>query len=79
MAELRAEVAAWREESRRKDHIIAALVERVPALEAPSGPRDDVLRPSEGAGGVREGEGVEGAQNGAGERRSWWRRCLGLE
>jgi hypothetical protein len=39
IAELRAEVAAWREESRRKDHFIAALVERPPPqLRAPSSP-----------------------------------------
>ncbi len=30
ITELRAEVEAWREESRRKDHIIAGLVERIP-------------------------------------------------
>jgi hypothetical protein len=37
IAQLREEVEAWREESRRKDHIIAGLVERLPpAIEAPS-------------------------------------------
>ncbi len=36
IAQLRSEVEAWREESRRKDHIIAGLVERLPPqLEAP--------------------------------------------
>lgn len=34
--QLRAEVEAWREEARRKDHIIAGLIERLPPqLEAP--------------------------------------------
>src|SRR5215204_2224762 len=37
---LRSELAAWQEEARRKDHIIAGLVERVPALEAPQEPRE---------------------------------------
>src|SRR5829696_4327008 len=31
---LREQLAAWQEESRRKDHIIAALTERIPELEA---------------------------------------------
>ncbi len=38
--QLRSENEYLREESRRKDHIIAGLVERVPALEAPSEPRE---------------------------------------
>jgi hypothetical protein len=35
---LRSELAAWQEEARRKDHIIAALTERIPELEAPASP-----------------------------------------
>ncbi len=76
IAELRAEVAAWREESRRKDHIIAALVERVPQLEAPREPRES---PTEAAEGPDRGEprpAAGGAQEGR-ERRSWWRRVFG--
>jgi hypothetical protein len=39
---LRSEVAYLREENQRKDHIIAALVQRVPALEAATNERADV-------------------------------------
>ncbi len=77
IAELKEEVAAWREESRRKDHIIAALVERVPEL-APSEARDGPLRGSEGSGWAEDGTDGGGAQNSS-ERRSWWRRWFGFE
>ena len=39
--QLRGEVEAWREEARRKDHIIAGLIERLPPqLEAPQEPSE---------------------------------------
>jgi excisionase family DNA binding protein len=39
--QLRGEVEAWREEARRKDHIIAGLIERLPPqLEAPPDERE---------------------------------------
>jgi hypothetical protein len=42
IAQLQSEVEAWREESRRKDHIIAGLVERLPPqLEAPASERSE--------------------------------------
>ena len=70
IAELRAEVAAWREESRRKDHIIAALVERLPPqLEAPQ-------TAAEEPEGAEPRPATEGAQEGS-EQRSWWRRWFG--
>src|SRR4051812_15341953 len=34
-AHLRQEVADWKEEARRKDHLLAAALERIPAIEAP--------------------------------------------
>ncbi len=43
------------EELRRKDHIIAALTEGIPELEAPSEPREAPLTPSED-----HSEGVRG-------------------
>jgi helix-turn-helix protein len=76
IAELRAEVAAWREESRRKDHIIAGLVERLPPqLDAPASPapRETPQTPAEDAGGVEANPATEDAQEGA-QPRSWWRR-----
>ena len=51
---LRSELALWQEEARRKDHIIAALTERIPELEpvreAPSEPRGGPETASEGSG-----------------------------
>jgi hypothetical protein len=32
---LKQEVADWKEEARRKDHLLAAALERIPAIEAP--------------------------------------------
>src|SRR5829696_4185285 len=64
---LRAELAAWQEEARRKDHIIAALTERIPAIEAPASPEtrespETASAPAEGGEAPSE------------ERRPWWRR-----
>ena len=44
---LRAELVTRNEELRRKDHIIAALTERIPHIEAPREPRDDPETPAE--------------------------------
>jgi hypothetical protein len=65
---LRSELAVWQEESRRKDHIIAGLVERIPELEAPSEARESPLAVSEQEEKVRAPEE---------EKRSWWRRMFG--
>ena len=66
---LRNELAVWQEEARRKDHIIAALTERIPAIEAPSEPREGHETATENSG---KGD-VPPEQ----ERRSWWRRMFG--
>jgi len=68
---LEGEVEAWREEARRKDHLLAAALERIPALEeAPLEPRDVPVSPTDNA------EGVEQAPT---EQKpvSWWRRLFG--
>jgi hypothetical protein len=44
---LETELMDRKEESRRKDHIIAALTQRIPELEPPSEPREYSERPSE--------------------------------
>ena len=68
---LRRQLEVWQEEARRKDHIIAALTERIPELEPASnaapGPRGDPVSPSADS---TNGESPEP------ERRSWWRRLL---
>jgi len=56
------------EELRRKDHLLAAALERIPAIEAPRDEPEGALR----------GPAAEGAQEGS-EPRSWWRRWFGFE
>jgi hypothetical protein len=65
---LKAEVEAWREESRRKDHLLAAALERVPpALE------EARETPSKSSGSASEGEGgVETIPDQ--KQRSWLHR-----
>jgi predicted ArsR family transcriptional regulator len=63
---LRSELAAWQEEARRKDHIIAALTERIPELEAPASSAPE----------SRESPVTVSGEPG---RRSWWRAFFGLE
>jgi hypothetical protein len=66
---LRRQLEVWQEEARRKDHIIAALTERIPELEPAREPRDGPETASEEAG---KGEAPPEE-----ERRSWWRRMFG--
>jgi excisionase family DNA binding protein len=77
---LRSEVEAWREESRRKDHIIAGLVERLPPqLEPPREQPADERGATEMAADEQQGRGpipdTPGPQEGS--QRSWWRRLIG--
>jgi hypothetical protein len=61
------------EEIRRKDHLLAAALERLPELQAPqdtpSEPRESPQTASEEPSGPRPQEE---------ERRSWWQRLFGL-
>jgi len=72
ISQLREEVSYLREENRRKDHIIAGLVERIPpALEAPASEAPDERgSPETGSGGVQRGSTPQ-------EERPWWRRVFG--
>jgi hypothetical protein len=65
---LRSELLTRNEELRRKDHIIAALTERIPELEAPR----EASESRESAATESEGEAPPD-----GEQRSWWRRVFG--
>jgi hypothetical protein len=59
------------EEIRRRDHIIAGLVERIPELGPGQAPRNGHHETAaEGAGGVEPHPATEEAQEGS-ERRSW--------
>ena len=81
---LRQELADWKdvvrtrdEELRRKDHIIAALTERIPEIEGPreaSGePRELSVTASEASGdGEEEGRSDQEKP----EERPWWRRIF---
>jgi hypothetical protein len=76
IAQLRGEVDAWREEARRKDHLLAAALERIPPqIEAP---RDERESPTEAATDTESTEPLAGTP-GPQERisRPWWRRLFG--
>jgi hypothetical protein len=60
-----------RGELQRKDHLLAAALERIPALEAPP---DTPQERQESPVGASEEEGTGGAPP---EKRSWWRRVFG--
>ncbi len=74
---LKGVVATRDEEIRRRDHIIAGLVERVPALEAP---RNGHEMPADAAAeGAEPRRPATGDAQEAAERPSWWRRWFGFE
>jgi hypothetical protein len=74
---LREELVTRNEELRRKDHIIAALTERLPAIEAP--PDTSSPEPRESPQTVSEGqdEGEVPPERGEPAKLSWWRRLFG--
>ena len=71
---LKREVEDWKEEARRKDHLLAAALERIPAIEAPEEPppepRESPQTASEEPGGVGVGSEQE-------RPVSWWQRLFG--
>jgi hypothetical protein len=78
---LRAELVTRNEELRRKDHIIAALTERIPELPAPASSSQEAPGAPEtvSEGASRSGVPPEGqSQQKPTERRSWWREFFGL-
>ncbi len=77
---LRRELEDRKEESRRKDHIIMTLAQRVPEeLEASPTPREAPQTAAEDATrGSEPRPTTEEAQEGS-EPRSWWRRWFGFE
>lgn len=81
IAVLREQLTAEREARRRADHIIAALTERIPELEAPPATPQEAESGAESPGGVegREEAGEPETEISQGSRRSWWRRILGVK
>jgi excisionase family DNA binding protein len=71
---LRRQLEVWQEEARRKDHIIAALAERIPAIEAAPEPRESPVTPGE-----HHGNGAVHPEEGEAKKPSWWRRFFGIE
>jgi len=64
------QIAFLRAELERKDHLLAAALERIPlAIEAPPEPRESPVSSSE--------EKEEGHAPPEEERRPWWRRMFG--
>jgi hypothetical protein len=58
---LQRELEVRNDELRRKDHLLAAALERIPAIEAPQEPSESHVSPPDEAGKGEEGP----------ERRSW--------
>ncbi len=74
---LRSELEIRNEELRRKDHLLAAALERIPAIEAPA---DDSSEPRESSVTASEtqSKGAVPQDTGEGEhRQSWWSRLFG--
>ncbi len=67
---LEAELEDRKEEARRKDHLLAATLERIPELEAPREPRESPETASEEPAKGHDDVPEE-------ERRPWWRRIFG--
>src|ERR671921_1326305 len=64
------------EEIRRRDHLLAAALERIPReLEAPTGGRDAPDRVSEDEASTE----TPARDTGEPRRRSWWREFFGIE
>ncbi len=72
--ELRNRVRYLEEESRRKDHLLAAALERIPALEATREPPQAPETAAEGPDRSESRPATGGAQEAA--RHPWWRRLL---
>src|SRR5215211_2872951 len=71
VAFLERELETRTEENRRKDHLLAAALERIPAIEAPESPETVEEEPERAE--ARPDASV--AQEG--ERRPWWTRWFG--
>ena len=76
---LKEQLAAWQEESRRKDHIIAALTERIPELEPASEAPESPSSASEEPYSTHAPPMPETPAPDAQHKRSWWRAFFGLE
>ena len=76
---LQLELEVWQEEARRKDHIIAALTERIPELEPASEAPESPVSASEEPSSTHAPPTPETPGSDAQHKRSWWRTFFGLE
>ena len=79
---LRSQLDAERRANDENRRLLAGLIERVPALEAPADAPAPAQATEDGAEGVADGSAGVGHQaNGSGDPRSperpWWRRLIG--
>ena len=75
---LQRELEVRNDELRRKDHLLAAALERIPAIEppdTPSEPRESPVKGSEEPHSTHAPPDQEKPS----QRRSWWRAFFGLE
>lgn len=77
VAYLREQLNVREEEIRRRDHLLAAAFERIPALSSKAEARESLTRPSEEAPKGRGGEESTDNPQEHTERRSWIGRLFG--
>jgi len=73
---LERELDTRNEEIRRRDHLLAAALERMPALEAPVEPRESPTPPPEASEGTTPQPERVASEEPA-QCRPWWRRMFG--
>jgi excisionase family DNA binding protein len=76
IAALREQLEQAHERDRENRRIIAALTQRIPAIEPPTEPRESPSEATEQSGRVEAQPPVEDTQEPV-EPRSWWRRVFG--
>ncbi len=72
---LERELAEWKAEARRKDHLLAAALERIPAIEAPRDGPGATETDAEASESTEPRSDRVGPQTSA--RRPWWVRIFG--
>ena len=73
---LREQLEAERQAHAEARRLLAAALERIPAIEAPQEPRESPETVTEASPGPEPSEAREEAQ-GAAQPHSWWRRVFG--
>jgi hypothetical protein len=76
IAELQDRVRSLEEANRENRRIIAALTQRIPAIEAPPDSAPDAPQAPE-PGEEQQGRGTVGSEPQAATQRPWWRRVFG--